>query len=87
MTVKTNNIQYSDTTEPIYIQFIGIIRNSPEKLLSDTGFARGTLSQVSIDTTEVGLLYGITLSIKGYDNWKPEEIIVKKQGMICLVNV
>lgn len=80
VTIKTNGIQYSDTRDPIYIKFIGTLSDSPEKLLSDQGFPKDTLSQVSVDTANVGSVYGITLSIKGFDSWKPEEIIVKKQG-------
>lgn len=78
VTVKTNKLSNSDTRDPIYISFIGTYNVSPEKLLSDQGFAKGTLNQVSVDTSDVGLLYGITLYMKGYDSWKPEEIIVKK---------
>ena len=81
VTIKTNRAQNSDTRDPIYISFIGTAGTSPEKLLSDKGFAKGTLNQVPVDTADVGLVYGIILSIKGYDSFKPEEIIVKKPGL------
>ena len=78
--VKTSTLTNSYTREPIYIKLIGTARMSPEKILSENGSTKDTLNEVSIDTSDVGIVYGITLSIKGYDNWKPDEIIVKKQG-------
>jgi hypothetical protein len=81
VTIKTNRLANSDTRDPIYITFIGTYGTSPQKLLSDQGFGKGTLNQVTIDSADVGLIYGITLNIKGFDSWKPEEIIVKKAGV------
>lgn len=78
ITVKTSAIDHSGTNEPIYIRLMGTTTKSPEKLLSDKGFTRGSLVQITIDTVNVGSVYAIMLFIKGYDEWRPEEIIVKK---------
>jgi hypothetical protein len=75
--VKTSSVDNSGTYEPIYIKLLGTKGKTPEKLLSDKGFERGSLVQVQIETVNVGSVFGIMLFIKGYDSWKPEEIIVK----------
>jgi PLAT/LH2 domain len=81
LSIKTSNYENSGTTEPIYIQFIGTSGKTPEKLLSEKGFGKGSLMKVTIDSIDVGSVYGIILHIKGYDCWRPEEIIVKKPGI------
>ena len=78
--VKTSSTENSGTREPIYIKFIGSRGKSPEKLLSEKGFDRGSLIQIQIDTIDVGSVFGITLFIKGYDIWRPEELNIKKPG-------
>lgn len=81
VTVKTFTMEDSGTTIPIYIIILGTNGQTPKKLLSDKGFATGSTVQVSIDTRDVGNLFGIILSINGYDNWRVEEVIVKKSGV------
>lgn len=78
ITVKTSNMEDSGTNTPIYVMLIGMNGQTPKKLLADKGFGTGSLIQTSIDTVDIGNLYGIHLFINGYDNWRPEEIIVKK---------
>jgi hypothetical protein len=78
ITVKTNPMEDSGTAIPIYIILLGTNGQTPKKLMSDKGFPTGLTVQVSIDTKDVGTMYGIILSINGYDNWRPEEVIVKK---------
>lgn len=78
ITVKTNSMEDSGTNTPIYIILIGTNGQTPKKLLADRGFPTGSLNQVTVDSVDVGNLYGIDLFINGYDNWRPEEIIVKK---------
>jgi hypothetical protein len=78
ITVKTNSMEDSGTAVPIYIIIMGTNGQTPKKLLSDKGFPTGLTVQVSIDTKDVGNMYGIILSINGYDNWRPEEVIIKK---------
>jgi hypothetical protein len=76
--VKTSFIEGSGTQEAIYITFLGTKDKSPIKQLAARGFKQGSLVTTTVDTADVGSLYGITLSIGGYDNWIPEEIIIKK---------
>lgn len=78
ITLKTSAIEDSGTTVPVFIQILGTNGRTPKKLLTDRGFRTGTLIQVSIETRDVGNVYGITLFLNGYDNWRPEEVIVKK---------
>ena len=80
ITVKTSALDHSGTIEPIYIKLLGIKNKSPEKLLSNTGFVRGSLVQIHIESINVGSVLGIMLFIKGNDEWRPEEIIVKKSA-------
>ncbi len=76
--VKTSFVEGSGTHEAIYITFLGTKEKSPMKQIAGRGFDQGSLVTTSVDTVDVGSLYGITLNINGYDNWAPEEIIVKK---------
>ena len=76
--VKTSFIEGSGTHEAIYITFLGTKAKSPMKQLAGRGLDQGSLVTTTIDTVDVGSLYGITLNINGYDNWIPEEIIIKK---------
>jgi len=78
ITVKTSSMEDSGTNTPLYITLTGTNGTTPKKLLADKGFGTGSLTQTSIDTVDVGNLYGIDLFINGYDNWRPEEIIAKK---------
>ncbi len=78
ITVKTSSMEDSGTNTPIYITLTGTNRTTPKKLLADKGCGTGSLIQASIETVDVGNLYGLDLFINGYDNWRPEEIIVKK---------
>ena len=41
---------------------------------------RGSLVQIHIESINVGSVLGIMLFIKGNDEWRPEEIIVKKSA-------
>jgi len=76
--VKTSFVEGSGTHESLYITFLGTKNKSPMKQLAGRGLEQGSLVTTTIDTVDVGSLYGITLTINGYDNWIPEEIIVKK---------
>jgi len=76
--VKTSFVQGSGTHEQIYLTFLGTKAKSPMKLLAARGLEQGSLVTTTLDTIDVGSLYGITLNINGYDNWIPEEVIVKK---------
>jgi hypothetical protein len=78
ITVKTSSIEDSGTSMPIYIVLWGTNGKTPEKLLVDKGFPTGSLVQSSVETMDVGNIYGITLYLNGDDLWRPEEIIVKK---------
>jgi hypothetical protein len=80
VSVKTSGIQGSGTIEPVYLKIIGTEGKTPEKLISDKGLKQGSLVKVKIDTVDVGSVYGITLVMKGYDIWRPEELIIKKPG-------
>jgi hypothetical protein len=75
--IKTRDQEGSGTLENIYIQFFGELGKTPEKLLTDKGFDKGSVNNVSFESKYVGLVKGISLSIKGYDNWKPEYVIVR----------
>lgn len=77
VTVKTSSIENSGTSVPIYIQFWGTDSISPRKLLSDKGLESGSIETVSVETMSVGNLYAVSLSIIGYDEFLPDEIIVK----------
>ncbi len=78
VTVKTSFVEGSGTNEEIYINFVGTKTKSPMKLLAARGFDQGSLVTNSVDTVDVGSLFEIILNINGFDNWQPEEIIVKK---------
>jgi hypothetical protein len=78
ITVKTNSMEDSGTNTPVYILLTGMNGSTPKKLLADKGFITGSLQQVSIETVDVGNLFGIDIYLNGYDNYRPEEIIVKK---------
>lgn len=51
-----------------------------KKILSEHGFKRGDTEEITIQTQDVGTIYGIVLSLYKSDNWTPEEIIVKRAG-------
>jgi hypothetical protein len=78
ITVKTSSIENSGTSLPVYIVIWGSNGKTPKKLLADKGFATGSLMQVSMQTLDVGVPYGISLYLNGNDLWRPDEIIVKK---------
>lgn len=77
VTIKTSAIENSGTKAPIYIQLVGDLKTSPKKLLSDRGFDTSSLDNVLIITIDIGNLYGVNLSIDGYDDYRPEELIIK----------
>lgn len=45
--------------------------------MSNRGFSRGSIVNVSIDSVAVGLITGISLSMKTNDNWMPEYLIIR----------
>ena len=75
--IKTRNAIDSGTLENIYVQMFGEKGKTPLKLLTDKGFAQGSENNVTIDSAYVGKIKGISLSINGIDNWKPESIIIR----------
>lgn len=80
LSVKTSNDVFAATKSPIYIEFIGTKDRSPKKLLTETGFNRGEDREVTIQTKDVGEVYGIVLSMYKEDDWGPDEIVVKRSS-------
>jgi hypothetical protein len=80
ITVKTSSQDDSGTNMPVYISLLGGSGASPKKLLSENGFVTGTNTVVKIDTKEIENINGINLYMIGYDSWRPEEIIIKKEN-------
>lgn len=77
ITLKTSSLDNSGTTVPIYIQLWGTDAIAPKKLLSDKGFETGTTETLVIRTMNVGNLYAVSITIIGFNEFLPEEIIVK----------
>ena len=47
-------------------------------MLTEIGYERGDLKTVQIQTSDVGLIYGIILSMTKSEMWIPEQVIVKR---------
>jgi hypothetical protein len=77
--VKTSSVEDSGTSMPIYISLLGSSGASPKKLLSENGFETGSVKTNQIETRNIENIYGINLYLIGYDSWRPEEIILRKQ--------
>lgn len=75
--IKTRDTEDAASLESLYITLFGVNGKTPAKLVSDKGFARGTENIVIINSVSVGYVKGISLSIQGLDNWKPEYIVVR----------
>ena len=80
VSIKTSSQADSGTTAPIYIEFIGLLGRSPKKILSEQGLQLGNSDDLEIRTMDVGTVYGVVLSMTKSDNYRPEEIIVKRSG-------
>ena len=78
ITIKTSSMEDSGTSLEVYIVIWGTNGKTPQKLLSNKGFATGSLDQLSLESADVGDIYGVTLYLNGNDKWRPEEVIVKK---------
>ena len=77
LNVKTRDIDDASTQENIYIRIFGENGKTPEKLISNKGFSKGSIVNVSVDSISVGLVTGISLSLKNSDNWMPEYVIIR----------
>jgi hypothetical protein len=55
---------------------IGTEGKTPKKILTETGYAKGSLSSTDFQTKDVGEVYGVLLSETVNDSWKPDNLIV-----------
>jgi hypothetical protein len=81
ISVKTNSVNDSGTSMPVYISIVGTSGQSPKKLLSERGFETNSLVPVQVITRDIENIYAINLYLEGYDNWRPEEVIIKKTNV------
>jgi len=55
---------------------VGSIGKTAKKILSEKGFKKGALDEITIHSKDVGDIYEIILSETVTDPWGPETIIV-----------
>jgi hypothetical protein len=74
VTVKTGNLPYGGSAQPMFIQLHGSLGKSKFYKLGNS-FTRGATSKVTLDVSEhVGLLKAIALEAGGVDAWKSDSI-------------